>query len=649
MISVVIPVYNTGRYLGRCLDSVVGQTYRDLEILCINDCSSDGSEAILRRYQDSDPRVRVISLTENHGVAFARNLGIDKARGDYIYFMDSDDWLDPDYLEEMYRHAVSTGQDVVVNRNWYYEYDDHAGRVASRSNKDFPDVEGDAVFLSPVLVQTSFYPVVWARLYRLGYLKDNGIRSPLVKCGVDDNYFTSLAEILQPRSYVFSGSFYHYYQRPGSLSRQNDLIWNYTLTFKELLEALRKRGIPPSAAKRFYVLYQFRIENAELFDNLKSYFSEAEADVLEAPWIYRYFDFYAMEMVLSCTDFLSYRRRFPDGVKYRSVDWELNDMPGFMDRFRPGQLTSLPAREALSPNRFDLYSFLYFIGHRDKEPRLARRVYWEAIRSFIPDGKRMRKKEERDLLDLHVARFGELVDSVFGNDRNGTPYRIPVGKGNLPLDGAHIVAALSFHDKEISVIEFATVAENILDYTCFLKHGMSGHVADITAREGIEWLRDPKVMIVRTKEKMDDPEPGSAFYSVDFNLGRRALSRLMSLIGSGETARKGIKGGSRLRVTFVTGLTAPAEGDTRIIEGDADVRRVADLVLTREGRKEWYHGGGLGFLLLDPVERLYDYCRSGLGWKFFRFKNFLANVDLKAWISFYKTVSRLWKREQRGR
>ena len=124
MISVVIPVYNSKDYLKHCLDSVVGQSFKDLEIICINDCSTDGSEAVLRDFERSDQRVRVISLPQNHGCPYARNLGIDEARGEYIYFMDSDDWLDLDYLEEMHRHAVATGQDVVINRNWYFDFDE---------------------------------------------------------------------------------------------------------------------------------------------------------------------------------------------------------------------------------------------------------------------------------------------------------------------------------------------------------------------------------------------------------------------------------------------------------------------------------------------------------------------------------------------
>ena len=132
-ISVVVPVYNTDKWLDRCLDSVRSQSFQDLEIICVDDGSVDDTPAILRKHASQDSRIRVVTLTENHGVPYARNLAIDQATGKYLYFMDSDDWIDPDYLEEMFVRAERTGQDVVINGNWYLEYDDpskrrHCGR-----------------------------------------------------------------------------------------------------------------------------------------------------------------------------------------------------------------------------------------------------------------------------------------------------------------------------------------------------------------------------------------------------------------------------------------------------------------------------------------------------------------------------------------
>ena len=98
MISVIVPVYNVELYLRKCIDSILAQTYRDLEILIIDDGSTDGSGAICDEYK-KDERVRVFH-TDNHGLSAARNLGLDNATGDWIGFVDSDDWIEPDLFEK---------------------------------------------------------------------------------------------------------------------------------------------------------------------------------------------------------------------------------------------------------------------------------------------------------------------------------------------------------------------------------------------------------------------------------------------------------------------------------------------------------------------------------------------------------------------
>jgi glycosyltransferase involved in cell wall biosynthesis len=106
-ISVIIPVYNTAPYLRRCLDSVCGQTLRDLEIICIDDASSDTAAEILLDYAHNDARIRLITLDSNKGVSVARNTGIDAATGEYIGFVDSDDYIDLDFYEKLYQAAAS--------------------------------------------------------------------------------------------------------------------------------------------------------------------------------------------------------------------------------------------------------------------------------------------------------------------------------------------------------------------------------------------------------------------------------------------------------------------------------------------------------------------------------------------------------------
>ncbi len=128
-ISVVVPVYNTKDYLKRCLDSLVGQTINDIEIICINDGSNDGSLDVLKEYEKSDKRVKIIDLKENKGVSYSRNKGIDMAKGRYIAFCDSDDYVEADFFEKLYNNALEKNADIslgnLIEKNGKQEIKHH--------------------------------------------------------------------------------------------------------------------------------------------------------------------------------------------------------------------------------------------------------------------------------------------------------------------------------------------------------------------------------------------------------------------------------------------------------------------------------------------------------------------------------------------
>lgn len=123
-ISVVVPVYNTAKYLNKCLDSLTAQTLSDIEIICVNDCSTDDSLKILKEYEAKDARIKLIDFAENKGVSVARNRGIDAATGDYLGFVDADDSVAPDFYAKLYHKAIETGAPVVKG-NVYYVGDDY--------------------------------------------------------------------------------------------------------------------------------------------------------------------------------------------------------------------------------------------------------------------------------------------------------------------------------------------------------------------------------------------------------------------------------------------------------------------------------------------------------------------------------------------
>ena len=131
LVSVIIPVYNVERYLAQCLDSVSHQTYQNLEIICVNDGSRDGSPDILRRYADEDARIQVIDKA-NGGVSRARNDALDCARGEYIMFVDSDDWVEPDACENAVNAMREYDADIVM---WSYVSETENRSSSSRKRR----------------------------------------------------------------------------------------------------------------------------------------------------------------------------------------------------------------------------------------------------------------------------------------------------------------------------------------------------------------------------------------------------------------------------------------------------------------------------------------------------------------------------------
>lgn len=113
LVSIIVPIYNVEQYLAECLDSLMNQTLRDIEIICVNDGSQDNSADIVRKYMQADSRIKLIEQ-ENCGLSGARNAGLKVAKGEYVYFMDSDDWLEHDAMDVCYQKAIRGNVDVVL-------------------------------------------------------------------------------------------------------------------------------------------------------------------------------------------------------------------------------------------------------------------------------------------------------------------------------------------------------------------------------------------------------------------------------------------------------------------------------------------------------------------------------------------------------
>ncbi len=114
-ISVIIPMYNSEKYIAKCLDSIISQNYENLEIIVVNDGSKDSSKEICEEYVKKDSRIRLIN-TENRGAGSARNTGLDASTGEIIGFIDSDDYICNDFYERLYNMLETTGADIAIGR-----------------------------------------------------------------------------------------------------------------------------------------------------------------------------------------------------------------------------------------------------------------------------------------------------------------------------------------------------------------------------------------------------------------------------------------------------------------------------------------------------------------------------------------------------
>ena len=200
LVSIVIPVYNVENYLRQCMDCVVNQTYENLEIVCVNDGSPDRSIDILREYELQDKRVKVIEI-ENQGLSGARNVGTSHSTGEYLIYLDSDDWMDVEAVETALRAAVDQDADIVL---WNYdkEYVNSSQHVTVFSElslfrgEDFNWLHQRLVGLTgPQLShpeQCDSISTAWGKLYRMSIIKQHDIKFVDTKIiGTEDLLFNA--------------------------------------------------------------------------------------------------------------------------------------------------------------------------------------------------------------------------------------------------------------------------------------------------------------------------------------------------------------------------------------------------------------------------------------------------------------------------
>lgn len=174
LVSLLVPIYNVECYLEECLESARKQTLKDIEVICINDGSTDGSREIIQKYLDLDPRFKVIDK-ENSGYGASMNMGLDAAAGTYIGILESDDFFELDALEKLYNAAEKRQAQVAKANFWFYwsvpKKRDELFRLVTR---DMADRVVDTSTKEPEILYAK--PSIWSAIYRADFLRENGIR-----------------------------------------------------------------------------------------------------------------------------------------------------------------------------------------------------------------------------------------------------------------------------------------------------------------------------------------------------------------------------------------------------------------------------------------------------------------------------------------
>lgn len=228
-VSIIVPVYNAEKYLSRCLDSLVEQNLSDIEIIVVNDGSSDSSIKILEEYRQKDNRIKIIHKT-NEGVSSARNLGVELAVGEFIGFVDSDDWVDKEMYEVLYDTAIEESADIIMC-TYIREFGSHSKEkifnLPRKISYNDEEVKTNIMrrLIGPVNEEIAnpelldAWGTVWTKLYRTDLIKRNNLTfSDLREIGTNEDSLFNILAAFHAQSFIFLNTPYYHYWRDNNSS-----------------------------------------------------------------------------------------------------------------------------------------------------------------------------------------------------------------------------------------------------------------------------------------------------------------------------------------------------------------------------------------------------------------------------------------------
>ncbi|MDR2760402.1 MAG: glycosyltransferase [Rickettsiales bacterium] len=316
LISVIIPVCNTEEYLAECLNSILGQTHKNLEIIAVDDFSSDGSLKILEEFSAKDERIKIISLEKNLGQGAARNVGLRAAAGKFVCFVDSDDFIDADYIEKLLVSMAANRTDMICSNRVlkYYPLNPKKNNFM-RKAKDFPlgqKIIGNDVqkFFKKMLISPC------CKLYALDFLKQNNIFFAEGANFEDFYFFHILRTKINSLSFVYN-SVYYYRQRKNSTMSVHKKLGNNSFDsleiVKKICENFKNNNILDKYSAPILWLNKFfkkHTEKSRFFFAVKDFLFSICEDVQKNSAIYDRKSLAFLRHVLNSNSYLSFRIKF---------------------------------------------------------------------------------------------------------------------------------------------------------------------------------------------------------------------------------------------------------------------------------------------------------------------------------------------------
>lgn len=257
-ISIIIPVYNSEKYINQCLESLLTQNTNFLEIICINDASTDNTESILNEYSKSHDNIKVFKNVQNSGPAYSRNIGLEHAKGDYIWFIDSDDWIQSHAIEALEKLLHQTNADIIGFRA--QAYNNKTRKIYLNNFRDLSIIPDSFFFKDFSFHQGKDFlfqlpQELWCRIFRKDFLKTINIKFDTEVWGLDDGIFVNECFVCSKKIFFSKDILYNYRTHNSQsiisrLGKPDPKTYNIPILYaKKCDQIIKKHQLQPEECK----------------------------------------------------------------------------------------------------------------------------------------------------------------------------------------------------------------------------------------------------------------------------------------------------------------------------------------------------------------------------------------------------------------